>query len=96
MSDTEYHTSEAAASEVQRRRLTAGAFRRVFVDNPDGRIVWAALQKMAASQLWVKGGVAARRETDHNLGKFALVNFINRQINIANGIEEDQSDVGMR
>lgn len=79
----ELHYSEAEADDAAKRRGVSLAFKRIFEDNADGRLVLDTLERRFAKTIWAKGGKSGERETTRRLGQFEVINFINAQLNLA-------------
>ena len=103
----ELHHSEAEADEASKRRGVCLAFKRVFEDNPDGRIVLDVLERAFARRIiapatiggpkdrQVVDGFAQALETYRLAGRFEVMDFINTQLNLAiNGGRDDSSSQG--
>lgn len=61
-------------------------YARVFEDHHEGKIILEGLVRRFGLDPWVKGGVEAVRETDRNLGKRKVIEFIHARINQAHGV----------
>lgn len=68
-------------------RITDPAmYARVFEGHHEGALILEDLTRRFGGGLWVKGGLEAQRETDRNLGKRAVLDFIIGQVNQANNV----------
>jgi hypothetical protein len=80
---------------VTDRSADSAMYARVFEGHAEGALVLEDLTRRFGGNLFVKGGEEGRRQTDHNLGKRYVLDFILGQINLANGAappdEEDDS-----
>lgn len=65
------------------------AYARVFEGHHEGAVILEDLTRRFGGSLWVRGGLEAQRETDRNLGKRAVLDFILNQINRANGADDE-------
>lgn len=70
--------------------VTPEMYARVFETHHEGRLILEDLVKRFASNPYVKGGLEADRETCYRAGKSSVPNFILQQINIANGVNDDE------
>jgi hypothetical protein len=71
---------------VTERAADPATYARVFEGHHEGVRVLEDLTRRFGGGLWVRGGLEAQRETDRNLGKRAVLDFILGQINQANGV----------
>lgn len=67
--------------------VDADTYARVFEGFPDGALVLDDLIKRFGGGLFVKGGEEGRRQTDFNLGRRHVLDFIVGQVNRANNVE---------
>lgn len=75
------------------RPADAAMYARVFEGHAEGALVLEDLTLRFGGALFVKGGEEGRRQTDFNLGRRSLLDFILGQINRANGApESDDTD----
>lgn len=69
-------------------------YARVFSENREGQIVLDDLITRFGGALFVKGGEEGRRQTDYNLGRRALLDFIVGRVNQASSpilLPEDEA-----
>lgn len=64
-------------------------YARVFEGHHEGALILEDLTRRFGGALWVKGGLEAQRQTDHNLGKRAVLDFIVSMVNQGNGLAPD-------
>lgn len=62
-------------------------YARVFEGHHEGALILDDLTRRFGGTLFVKGGEEGRRQTDYNLGRRALLDFIVTMINVANNVE---------
>lgn len=74
------------------RRADAATYARVFEGHAEGALVLEDMTRRFGGNLFVKGGEEGRRQTDHNLGKRFVLDFILGQINLANGAPPPDED----
>lgn len=68
-------------------------YARVFEGHREGALVLEDLTQRFGGRLFVKGGEEGRRQTDYNLGRREVLDFILGQINQANAAPpEDDND----
>lgn len=67
-------------------RVDAATYARVFEGHHEGALILEDLTRRFGGSLWVKGGIEAARETDRNLGKRAVLDFIVGMVNRANDV----------
>ena len=68
------------------QRVDPAAYARVFEGHHEGRLILDDLTRRFGGALFVKGGEEGRRQTDFNLGRRSLLDFILGQINQANNV----------
>lgn len=64
----------------------AKMYARVFEGHAEAKMVLEDLTKRFGGALFVKGGEEGRRQTDFNLGRRFVLDFILTMINTANGV----------
>lgn len=62
-------------------------YARVFEGHHEGALILEDLTRRFGGALFVKGGEEGRRQTDYNLGRRALLDFIIGQVNSANNVD---------
>ena len=62
-------------------------YARVFEGHAEAAMVLDDLTKRFGGALFVKGGEEGRRQTDFNLGRRFVLDFILTMINTANGVD---------
>lgn len=67
----------------------AAMYARVFEDNREGQTVLADLVTRFGGSLFVRGGEEGRRQTDYNLGRRAMLDFILGRVNQASDPQAD-------
>lgn len=70
--------------------LQAVDFQRVFEGDPVGARILEDLVVRFGGNPYTRGGLEAQRETDRKAGSLAVVDYILRKINQANGAETDE------
>lgn len=73
-------------------RVDSGAYARVFEGHHEGVLILEDLVCRFGGSLFVKGGEEGRRQTDFNLGRRSMLDFILGQIDQANGVEAPDED----
>jgi len=73
-------------------RVDAAAYARVFEGHHEGVLILEDLTRRFGGTLFVKGGEEGRRQTDFNLGRRAVLDFIVGQVNQANGVAPPDED----
>jgi uncharacterized protein (DUF1330 family) len=81
---------------MSEERATPAMYARVFEGHHEGRSVLEDLTLRFGGRLFVKGGEEGRRETDYNLGRRAVLDFILGQMASANGAPplDDEESAG--
>lgn len=74
-------------------KVDPAAYSRVFEHHHEGALILEDLTRRFGGGLWVRGGLEAQRETDRNLGKRAVLDFILGQINQANNVDDTGDEV---
>lgn len=69
-------------------RVEPGAYARVFEGHHEGVLILEDLTMRFGGRLFVKGGEEGRRETDYNLGRRAVLDFIVSMINQASNVPD--------
>lgn len=64
-------------------------YARVFEDHHEGRLIFEDLVRRFARHPYVPGGRAAERQTQVNLGRRAVIDFIIAKINQSHGVNDD-------
>jgi len=67
-------------------------YARVFEGHHEGAQVLEDLTRRFGGRLFVKGGEEGRRQTDYNLGRREVLDFIISMVNQANGIEQSEDN----
>ncbi len=67
--------------------LDPAVYSRVFEGHHEGRLILEDLTRRFGGDLFVKGGEEGRRQTDFNLGRRKVLDFILGQINQANNVD---------
>ena len=62
-------------------------YQRVFEGHAEGALILEDLIKRFGGNLYVKGGEEGRRQTDYNLGRREILDFIVMMTNRANGVD---------
>lgn len=77
------------------RQADPAMYSRVFENHHEGVLILEDLTRRFGGALFVKGGEEGRRQTDYNLGRRAVLDFIVGMVNNANGVpppdDEDES-----
>ena len=68
-------------------KADAKMYARVFEGHVEAAMVLDDLTKRFGGALFVKGGEEGRRQTDFNLGRRFVLDFILTMINTANGVD---------
>ena len=68
-------------------KVDAKMYARVFEGHVEAAMVLDDLTKRFGGALFVKGGEEGRRQTDFNLGRRFVLDFILTMINTANGVD---------
>lgn len=68
------------------QRADPAAYARVFEGHHEGAAILEDLTRRFGGALFVKGGEEGRRQTDFNLGRRSMLDFILGQINQANDV----------
>lgn len=78
---------------INNAQATAEMYSRVF-ENGEGAIILDDLTVKFGGNLFVRGGEEGRRQTDFNLGRRQILDFIYNKINQAHGlpINEDEPE----
>jgi hypothetical protein len=78
---------------MSERAATPEMYARVFEGHHEGSLILEDLTRRFGGALFVKGGEEGRRQTDFNLGRRAVLDFIVGQVNHANNVPPpDESD----
>ena len=72
--------------------IDPAAYTRVFEGHHEGAQVLEDLIRRFGGALFVKGGEEGRRQTDFNLGRRSVLDFILGQINRANDVAPPDED----
>lgn len=75
-------------------RPDADTYARVFEGHHEGVLILEDLIRRFGGALFVKGGEEGRRQTDYNLGRRAVLDFIVGQVNLSHSVvppDEDDS-----
>ncbi len=73
-------------------RVDPGAYARVFEGHHEGVLILDDLTRRFGGTLFVKGGEEGRRQTDFNLGRRSLLDFIVGQVNAAHDVPPPDDD----
>lgn len=76
------------------RKADPAMYARVFEGHHEGAAILEDLTLRFGGKLFVKGGEEGRRQTDYNLGRREVLDFIVSMINVANGVDpnDDQPE----
>jgi len=74
------------------RKADPAMYARVFEGHHEGALILEDLTGRFGGALFVKGGEEGRRQTDFNLGRRSLLDFIVGMINLANNVEPPDDD----
>jgi len=77
---------------MQPRKVDPAMYARVFEGHAEGAMVLEDLIKRFGGRLFVKGGEEGRRQTDYNLGRREVLDFIIGQVNIANSVSPPDNE----
>jgi len=79
-------------------RPDADTYARVFEGHHEGVLILEDLVQRFGGRLFVKGGEEGRRQTDFNLGRREVLDFILNQVNRSKGVappdDEDSQPAG--
>lgn len=75
-----------------KKRVTPQMYARVFEGHAEAAMVLDDLTRRFGGGLFIKGGEEGRRQTDYNLGRRAVLDFILGMINQANTGEEPNEE----
>jgi hypothetical protein len=73
-------------------RVDADAYARVFEGHHEGVLILDDLVRRFGGALFVKGGEEGRRQTDYNLGRRSVLDFIMGQINQSHHVAPTDED----
>ncbi|WP_102602538.1 hypothetical protein [Citrobacter freundii complex sp. CFNIH2] len=74
---------------MMKKQVTPADFKRVFEEMPGGQQVLEALTRRFGREAYVSGGTEGDRETCYRAGQRSVLDFILREINKADGVEDD-------
>lgn len=74
------------------RKADADTYARVFEGHHEGALILEDLTARFGGALFVKGGEEGRRQTDFNLGRRSVLDFIISQINQANNVPPEEEE----
>lgn len=77
---------------ASQQRVTPQMYARVFEGHAEAAMVLDDLTRRFGGGLFIKGGEEGRRQTDYNLGRRAVLDFILGMINQANTGEEPNEE----
>lgn len=77
---------------TEERKADPAMYARVFEGHHEGARILGDLTLRFGGNLFVKGGEEGRRQTDHNLGKRAVLDFIVTMINRASNVPDPNED----
>ncbi|ENF6042981.1 hypothetical protein ABRV10_005080 [Citrobacter amalonaticus] len=70
-------------------QVTPADFKRIFEEMPGGQQVLEELTRRFGRASYVAGGTEGDRETCYRAGQRSVLDFILREINRADGVEDD-------
>lgn len=68
-------------------------YQRVFEGHKEGALILEDLIERFGGNLYVKGGEEGRRQTDYNLGKREILDFIVMMVNRGNGVDPNAAEI---
>ncbi|EAB3658210.1 hypothetical protein JF078_003715 [Salmonella enterica] len=74
------------------KQATPQDFKRIFEEMPGGQPVLEELTRRFGRASYVPGGTEGDRETCYRAGQRSVLDFILREINRADGVEDDVED----
>ncbi|HBD3034715.1 TPA: hypothetical protein KIU63_004471 [Citrobacter koseri] len=77
---------------MMKRQVTPADFKRIFEEMPGGQPVLEELTRRFGRAAYVPGGTEGDRETCYRAGQRSVLDFILREINRADGVEDDVED----
>lgn len=75
-----------------KKQVTPDDFKRIFEEMPGGQQVLEELTSRFGRASYVSGGTEGDRETCYRAGQRSVLDFILREINRADGVEDDVED----
>lgn len=75
-------------------RVDPAVYARVFEGHHEGKLILEDLTRRFGGALFVKGGEEGRRQTDFNLGRRHVLDFIVSMVNIANSVTPADDEPG--
>lgn len=72
-----------------KKQVTPADFKRIFEEMPGGQPVLEELTRRFGRASYVAGGTEGDRETCYRAGQRSVLDFILREINRADGVEDD-------
>jgi len=73
------------------RKVDPATYARVF-EHGEGALILEDLANRFGGRLFVKGGEEGRRETDYNLGRRAVLDFLIAMVNAGNGVDDPNAE----
>ncbi len=70
----------------------AKMYGNVFEGHAEGKLVLEDLISRFGGNLFVKGGEEGRRQTDYNLGRREILDFIVMMVNASNGVDPNDDE----
>ncbi|EDT6886291.1 hypothetical protein I5504_21505 [Citrobacter koseri] len=77
---------------MMKKQVTPADFKRIFEEMPGGQPVLEELTRRFGRAAYVPGGTEGDRETCYRAGQRSVLDFILREINRADGVEDDVED----
>ncbi|MBC6535411.1 hypothetical protein GW745_19340 [Citrobacter sp. 966a] len=77
---------------MMKKQVTPDDFKRIFEEMPGGQQVLEELTRRFGRASYVAGGTEGDRETCYRAGQRSVLDFILREINKADGVEDDVED----
>lgn len=72
-----------------KKQVTAADYKRIFEEMPGGQQVLEELTRRFGRAAYVPGGTEGDRETCYRAGQRSVLDFILREINRADGVDDD-------
>ncbi|HDS4827704.1 hypothetical protein QU827_20415 [Citrobacter koseri] len=77
---------------MMKKQVTPADFKRIFEEMPGGQPVLEELTRRFGRAAYVPGGTEGDRETCYRAGQRSVLDFILREINRADGVEDNVED----
>ncbi|EMC2288526.1 hypothetical protein VB661_002169 [Salmonella enterica] len=74
---------------MMKKQVTPADYKRIFEEMPGGQQVLEELTRRFGRAAYVPGGTEGDRETCYRAGQRSVLDFILREINRADGVEDD-------